>query len=115
MNTRTKIVQRQDLGALLNSAPAMLVIGTFDPLFAAHAARLTELAAGNNARVIVAVFDQPNTVLSLDARQEMAAALAVVDFVLPHGTGLETAYPWTAIHDDTALHNLWSASFKEHV
>ena len=115
MNTRTKIVLQEDLDTFLSGAPAILVIGTFDPLLAAHAERLTELSRLNSGKVVVAVTDPTNTVLSLAARQEMVAALDIVDFVLRHGRGIESAHAWAAIHDDTALHNQWSDSFKEHV
>jgi len=115
MNTRTKIIKLEDLEPFLGAAPAILVIGTFDPLLAAHSERVARLAKGNSAKVVIAVTDQANTVLSLDARKEMVAALSMVDFVLPHALGLESARPWTAVHDDTALHNIWAADFKEHV
>jgi len=115
MNTRTKIVSQEALIGLLNGTPAVLVIGTFDPLLAAHAERLADLSGPADAKIAVAVADAPDTLLSLDARKEMAAALSMVDFVLPHASGLETAYAWTAIHDDTALHNRWNVEFKEHV
>jgi hypothetical protein len=84
-------------------------------LLATHAERLTELSRLNHGKVVVAVTDPTNTVLSLAARLEMVAALDIVDFVLPHGAAIESAIPWAAVHDDTALHNVWSDSFKEHV
>jgi glycerol-3-phosphate cytidylyltransferase-like family protein len=121
MNTRAKLVKQQELEALLECAPAILVIGTFDPLLAVHADRMNELAEAEHARVVVAVADAdadadaPATLLSLTARQEMVAALRMVDFVLPYAAGLETALPWKAIHDDTALHHRWTADLKEHV
>ena len=116
MNTRNKIVAREDLASFLSGAPAILVIGSFDPMLAPLAARLVELSRPDEFKLVTAVSCDPNgTVLSLGARLEMTAALAVVDFVLPYEFGLETAFPWTAIYDETALHARWSAEFKQHV
>ena len=112
MNTRNKIVSATDLPG----TPAILVIGTFDPLLASHSGRLAELAANQEAKLVVAVADALlEPLLERQARLEMVAALRMVDFVLPHELGLETAFPWIAIHDDTALHARWSADFKDHV
>ena len=115
MNTRTKIVSQEDLPALLAGAPAILVVGSFDPMLAALAMRLHELAGTAEGKLVAAVCDAPEPVLSLESRLEMTAAVAVVDFVLPYSMGLETLCPWTAIYDDTALHNRWCADFQEHV
>ena len=107
MNTRSKILA----SAALIDQPAILVIGTFDPLLAAHAERLAELAQPG-AKLVVAVADSPNALLPLEARREMVAALRVVDFVVP----LEpAASSWAAIHDDTALHLRLAAEFRQHV
>ena len=104
MNTRDKILD----------APTILVIGTFAPLLAVHAARLADLKHPD-AKLVVAVSDTSDCLLERRSRMELVAALRMVDFVLPYATGLETALPWTAVHDDTALHATWLADFKEHV
>lgn len=104
MNTRDKII-----------SPAMLVIGTFDPMLAAHSERLADLKKDSGIKLVVAVADPPEPLLDCLARMELAAALRMVDFVMPYAEGLESASPWTAVHNDIALHAQWSADFKEHV
>lgn len=115
MNTRDKIVAREDLASLLADSPAVLVIGSFDPMLAPLASRLTQLAQPARVKLVAGICDPPKTVLSLVARLEMTAALTVVDFVLPYSQGLETAFPWSTVYDDTTLHSRWSADFQEHV
>ncbi len=115
MNTKHKILEGTELVEALGDSPAILVIGSFDPLQAVHADRLNELARPARAKLVVAVTDPPQTVLSLVARTEMVAALGMVDFVMSYQTGIEIAFPWASTHDDTALHNRWSADFKQHV
>jgi hypothetical protein len=115
MTTRDKILRTPGLARVLDGKPAILVIGSFDPLLALHAKRLADLSIQNEAKLVIAVTDPMNTVLSLGARQEMVAALDVVDFVVPHESGIQSAIPWQAIHDDTALHDLWTVDFKQHV
>lgn len=115
MNTKLKIVSRKDLCSLLAGSPAILVMGSFDPLLAPLAQRLSELTRPAKAKLVTAVCDPPGSILSLAARLEMTAALTVVDFVLPHEPGLESEFPWTIIHDDIELHAQWNAAFKQHV
>lgn len=54
--------------------------GFFDPLLAAHAARLERLASGGSPMLAV-VTDPPDPILPLAARAELVAALGVVDAV----------------------------------
>ena len=118
MNTRDKILANGGAEAprKLKLAPRqVLVIGTFDPLLAAHSERLTELKNKAGATLFVAVADLPYALLDRRARMELVAALRVVDFVMPYEKGLESASCWTSVHDDTPLHARWSADFKEHV
>lgn len=58
-----------------------VVVGFFDPVTSAHAARLQELASGERSLAVV-VADPPQPLLSRDARAELVAALSVVDQVL---------------------------------
>ncbi len=61
-----------------------LVTSYFDPLLAAHARRLQELADRDS--VLVAVIREPeHPVLAARARAELVAALAAVDFVILGG------------------------------
>jgi len=61
-----------------------VVTGYFDPLLAAHARRLAEIAEPGG--VLMAVVTEPERpILPTRARAELVAALAVVDYVLPAG------------------------------
>lgn len=61
-----------------------LVTGLFDPLLAAHARRLAEIARDGGA-LFVAVGEAPDALLEARARAELVAALAVVDYVILDG------------------------------
>lgn len=86
MDTRTKILGAE---AALEAARRVrargsrlkVVTGYFDPLLAAHARRLREIA-GNDGVVMVAVTDPPRPILPGAARAELVAALSVVDYVI---------------------------------
>lgn len=69
-----------------NGAPAKLVTGYFDVLLPEHAERLDEIAADGGHRLMVAVLDPPNAILAPQARAELVAALAVVDYVVLAGS-----------------------------
>ncbi|MGI8741641.1 MAG: hypothetical protein ACR2NN_03530 [Bryobacteraceae bacterium] len=58
-----------------------LVTGAFDPLLAEHAKRLKELAEPNQL-LVVAITNPPDPLLPQQARAELVAALAVVDYVI---------------------------------
>ncbi len=86
MDTRTKIL---DAGAAPAAADAArragktvkLVAGVFDPLLAAHARRLREIAGGG-AVLFAAVREPARPLLSAQARAELVAALGMVDYVV---------------------------------
>lgn len=86
MDTRNKIIDLAQAEAILGDSlkegaqPVKVVRGYFDPLTAAHARRLTEVAAGKHLLVIVST--PPDSILPLRARGELVAGLAVVDSVL---------------------------------
>jgi len=77
VDTREKI--RESAGPGVRST---LVVGHFDPLVAAHAKRLRELRREGNV-LIVAVTNPRAPLLSLQARSELVAGLAAVDYVVP--------------------------------
>lgn len=59
----------------------VLVTGHFDPLLAAHARRMEEIAAEGG--IVIARIETPaRPVLAARARAELAAALRVVDYVV---------------------------------
>jgi bifunctional ADP-heptose synthase (sugar kinase/adenylyltransferase) len=61
-----------------------LVTGYFDPLLAAHARRLRDVADPES--VLVAVIREPERpILAARARAELVAALATIDFVILGG------------------------------
>ena len=85
MDTRSKILdwpgdadvlQRKTAGPTARKA----VVGYFDPLLAAHARRLSEIA--NGSRVVAIVTSPERPVLPAAARAELAAALEVVEHAL---------------------------------
>jgi bifunctional ADP-heptose synthase (sugar kinase/adenylyltransferase) len=86
VDTRTKIL---DGGAAAVAAEAArragktvkLVSGTFDPLLAAHARRLREIA-GEGAVLFAAIREPAKPLLPAHARAELVAALGVVDYVV---------------------------------
>lgn len=86
MDTRTKILDAAAAAAAASEArragkTVKLVTGTFDPLLAAHARRLREVA-GEGAVLFAAISEPANPLLSARARAELVAALGVVDYVV---------------------------------
>ena len=86
MDTRTKILDAEAAIAAAGAArragkTVKLVAGTFDPLLAAHARRLREIA--EEGAVLFAAIQEPVAPLvALRARAELVAALGVVDYVV---------------------------------
>jgi len=60
--------------------PLKVVVGYFDPLLAAHAARLEEIAG--KGKLIVLVASQARPLLPVKARAELVAGLGVVEQVV---------------------------------
>ena len=90
MDTRKKIVAAEAAADLARRCRAagntlILVTGFFDPLLAAHARRLEEIARPG-AALLVAVQDPDRPLLSAQARAELVAGLRVVDYVILGGT-----------------------------
>ena len=89
MDTRRKIIGCEQAAALAadlrrQGATIRIVTGYFDVLVAGQVRRLREIAAGS-AKVFVVVLDPPSPLLAASARAELAAALAMVDYVVPAG------------------------------
>jgi hypothetical protein len=81
VDTRSKILPWEEALHLLHpSSDVRIVTGYFDPLLAAHAARLRELSAADS-QLLVIVTHPPNPLLPACARAELLAALSVVDLV----------------------------------
>ncbi len=86
VDTRRKIIKSSGGAAvvpkLLAEQPGIkLVRGTFDPLLAAHVARLKEIA-GPTGRLVIILSSPENPLLSAAARAELVAALAAVELVV---------------------------------
>ncbi len=83
MDTRRKILDAAAARALVEAGPTRLVSGYFDPLTAAHADRLAEIARAEPGRKLV-VLVQPWEDALLDAvsRAELVAALRTVEAVV---------------------------------
>lgn len=75
MDTREKILTAEQLSNLDSSTDWVVVVGLFDPLTAAQARRLT----GGNLLAIV--LDFPDSLLPVQARAELVAALRDVNAV----------------------------------
>jgi len=89
MDTRGKIIDCERAAALAaklraDGASITVVTGYFDVLVAGHVRRLRQVAS-EAAKLFVVVLDPPAPVLAARARAEMAAALAMVDYVVPAG------------------------------
>lgn len=76
MDTRSKLTNLADAAGLTVET---LVVGYFDPVLAAHVARLT----GLGGPVTVSLVDPPDEILPARARAELVAALACVERVIP--------------------------------
>ena len=85
-DTRSKIIDLARAREIVrdNGSRLTLVTGYFDVLLADHLSRLEDLASNGN-QLMAVVFDPPEPLLSLRARAELIAALAMVDYVLPAG------------------------------
>jgi bifunctional ADP-heptose synthase (sugar kinase/adenylyltransferase) len=86
VDTRAKILDAEAAVAAAGAAmragkTVKLVAGTFDPLLAAHARRLREIAA-DGAVLFAAIREPEAPLLAAQARAELVAALGVVDYVV---------------------------------
>jgi glycerol-3-phosphate cytidylyltransferase-like family protein len=79
MDTRTKILSAADACSLLSGRPVTLVTGYFDILRASHLRDLNRIGA---QLLLAAVLPNPDAILPLRARVELAAALRMVDYVV---------------------------------
>jgi hypothetical protein len=86
MDTRRKIVD-QAQAAGIAAAGATVVSGYFDPLIAAHGARLESIKNGG-AKLLVLIATPENAILPAAARAELVAGLHCVDHVAELGSGI---------------------------
>lgn len=123
MDTRSKILdwpaaEQRIRNALRGSSPRPVITGHFDPLLAAHVARLHEIA-GDRHRLLVIVTDPPRPLLPAQARAELVAALGVVEFVaLAPASGLDellASAPEGAVVREESADSLRAAEFAARV
>jgi hypothetical protein len=110
MDTREKII---DLATAARIAAALrnrgdrlkLIAGYFDVLTPDHVRRMRGLSDG--LPIMAAVLDPPEPLLQPRARAELAAAMSMIDYVIPlQGAGLDQALeqirPDEVIREETA-------------
>ena len=112
MDTRTKIAS--SAAVIPAAGRRKLVTGYFDPLTAAHAARLAELR-GDADQLVVAVKDPPDPLLPARARAELVAALAAVDYVLIPSDGGADGLPAEETIDEQAQDLARRAALSDHI
>lgn len=88
MDTRTKILTDAEAVVIVRDRSARVVTGHFDPLLAADARKLTEIA-GRNGRLVIVVTNPERPILAERARAELVAALECVEYVVLAGGGAE--------------------------
>lgn len=81
MDTRSKIIPLREAQQRIHETPARWVSGHFDPLLAAHVERLSKEAEPGRL-LIVEVTNPERPLLAQQARAELVAALAMVDYVV---------------------------------
>jgi glycerol-3-phosphate cytidylyltransferase-like family protein len=122
IDTGSKILRPEETAsyarqAALGGRNLQTVVGCFDPLLAAHARRILEIADGGT--LLVAIITSEGDILPGRARAELVAALAPVDAVTvlpredvePFVSGL----PPGRVHREEDRHNSWRLELIERV
>lgn len=95
MDTRNKIIDPASAARAAAGTSLTVVTGYFDPLTAAHARRLEEIAAGG-APLLVIVRTPPDPILEARARAELVAALSCVRYVTIEEGGADWSKQFSA-------------------
>ncbi len=117
MDSRSKIVNasQSDFGSC-NARTA--VLATFDVLTQQRIERLRKMAAESGPLAAV-ILEQPGSLLSMQARAELAAALAIINVVIMADEPLETLLPRLhrsfAVVDDREPDAFLSKQLIEHI
>jgi bifunctional ADP-heptose synthase (sugar kinase/adenylyltransferase) len=90
VDTRTKIVSAAEAERIAATG-ATVVTGYFDPLLAAHVERLERLKR-QGFPLLIAIAEPENPILPAQARAELVAGLAVVDYVVESAEGLAPGF-----------------------
>jgi hypothetical protein len=80
VDTREKIVDCSRLAALLGSGEWSILAGFFDPMTAAQAKRI-EAVRRPGCKLAAIIIENSNSLLPVEARAQLVAALRVVDIV----------------------------------
>jgi len=108
-DTRRKIISLAETGAVAaelrrnGSPPAVAFVTHLEVLRAGHVRKLEELAAETQGTLFVILTDPESSLTPLDARAELAAALRVVDYVVPAAGGAAPAL--AAIQAGVTVHD----------
>jgi glycerol-3-phosphate cytidylyltransferase-like family protein len=81
LDTRAKILKRDEIAGRLGNRTARWICGYFDPLLAEHVERIARAREAELA-LVVEVTNPRQPLLEQRARAELVAALAMVDFVV---------------------------------
>jgi len=90
LDTRAKILSAEEARLRLVGRPARWVSGHFDPLLAEHIRWLRERRVEGEL-LVLEITDPAKPLLEQRARAELAAALAMVDYVVLNGGGARAA------------------------
>jgi len=101
MDTRHKILTLEE--ARLLPPPAVAFVTHLEVLRAAHVQKLQGLADANPGTLLVVLTDPASPLVPLQARAELAAALRVVDYVVPSPEGAEPVL--SAVHAALVVHD----------
>jgi glycerol-3-phosphate cytidylyltransferase-like family protein len=109
-DTRHKIITLEQARAIAaeSGVPSSAFVTHLEVLRASHICKLQEVAAANQGRLFVILIDPKTPLVPLPERAEMAAALRVVDYVIPvpagaGATGVDQALD--ALHPDVTVHD----------
>jgi hypothetical protein len=108
LDTRKKILGLEEVLQRTEGLKVRWVRGSFDPLLAAHARMLEEVASADSM-LAVALNEPSGPLLTLRARAELVAGLRVVDYVLMDAPPPDEASVFEM--DDPALRD----GFEAHV
>jgi hypothetical protein len=99
LDTSEKIVPLQDLSSRLGDANWLAVVGYFDPLTLTQARRLAELS-GRGRNVLTVVEPRTGSLLAVEARAALVAALRSVQMVVIAEAASFPAHPQIEIIED---------------
>jgi hypothetical protein len=109
LDTRHKIItldRARDLAeeSRRSGSPPVAFVTHLEVLRAGHVRKLEELAAEARGKLFVILTDPAAPLVPMDARAELAAALRVVDYVIPSAEGADPALaaiaPGFTVHDE---------------